>query len=345
MKTMSGIGEKMFLRALLPTLHVDPCFINGFGHDASIIDLGLERHIAFKIDRAPFPVALRRGIGDYKTWGRLAVVANISDLLAVGGDPRAMMLSLVLPSNFDAADATAIVEGCEEACHEYGVAFLGGDTKEGAVAQVVGAALGTVEKDGIFGRASARPGDRLLVAGEVGGFAGTLALMDSGIARNKFPSQWCDLITHPNARIKEGNYLRKSCKVAAACDLSDGLADALDIFCGNGVGITLDESSFPMHTHAIDASKQGGTPLWRFAFGVGDWAIAYVVREEDAEQLLLEVGADLVLHEIGHFDDSGKCLIRDAAGVKHSIPRVINEHFRQRLEDEGTYMEELLHPK
>jgi thiamine-monophosphate kinase len=341
---MQGIGEKVFLQTLLPTLNVDPCFVNGFGHDASIIDLGLEQDIAFKIDRAPFPVAIRRGIGDYSTWGRLAVVANVSDLLAVGATPRAMMLSMVLPGNFDAENAKAIVEGCEEACIACGVAFLGGDTKEGSAAQVVGAALGTVEKNAVFGRASAKPGDRLFLAGEVGGFAGTLALMNAVATESSFPSQWSSVITHPNARIREGRYLRESHKVVAACDLSDGLADALDIFCRDGVGITLDESRLPMHSHAIEASIKIETPLWRFAFGVGDWAIACVVRDEDAALFRLGASNDLVLHEVGQFDDSGARLVRDATGIKHVIPKVINEHFRNRLEDDTNYITNLLHP-
>lgn len=34
MVTMSDMGEKAFLKALLPELHVAPIFVNGFGHDA-----------------------------------------------------------------------------------------------------------------------------------------------------------------------------------------------------------------------------------------------------------------------------------------------------------------------
>ncbi|RYH60989.1 MAG: hypothetical protein EON54_10500, partial [Alcaligenaceae bacterium] len=62
MAKMSDLGEKAFLKLLLPTLQVSPSFVNGFGHDASILDVGLEQHLAVKIDRAPFPVALNRGL-------------------------------------------------------------------------------------------------------------------------------------------------------------------------------------------------------------------------------------------------------------------------------------------
>jgi thiamine-monophosphate kinase len=343
MATMFELGEKAFLKALLPTLTVDPSFVNGFGHDASIVDVGLGEDLAFKIDRAPFPVAVRHGIGDFRTWGRLAVAANVSDLLAVGAKPHALMLSLVVPGGFDAADASAIVMGCEEACASHGIAFIGGDTKEGQTAQVIGAALGTVEKGAAFGRAPAMPGDYLFLAGRVGAFAGTLALIDDGPFEGDIPPEWVSALVAPNARVHEGRYMRESRKVAAACDLSDGLADALNIFCAAGAGITLSESRLPMHPLAVHASAKCGVPLWRFAFGVGDWAIAFVVRDKDADAFRAAGDSRLDLFEIGRFDDTGLKLIRDGTCTDHEVPNLINEQFRRRIEDSGTYLHDLLH--
>lgn len=343
MATMSEVGEKAFLKALLPTLSVAPSFVNGFGHDASIVDVGLEQYIAVKIDRAPYPVALHRGIGNFSTWGRLAVVANVSDLLAVGAKPHALMLSLVVPGNFEAANARAIVKGCEDACASHGIAFIGGDTKEGQTAQVIGAAWGTVEKGAAFGRSTAMPGDYLFLAGRLGAFAGTLALMDEVSFEGDIPPEWVNTLIMPTARVHEGRYIRESRKMAAACDLSDGLSDALNIFCAAGAGITLSESKLPMHPLAMQASAKCNVPLWRFAFGVGDWAIACVVREKDVGTFRLAGDCGLDLFEIGRFNDTGLKLIRDKANVEHEMPNLINEQFRRRIEDRGTYLHDLLH--
>jgi thiamine-monophosphate kinase len=340
---MSELGEKAFLKALLPSLQVAPSFVNGFGHDASIVDVGLEQCLAVKIDRAPFPVALHRGIGDYSTWGRLAVVANVSDLLAVGAKPSALMLSLVVPGSFDAEDARAIVMGCEEACSRHGIAFVGGDTKEGQAAQVIGAAWGTVERGAAFGRAPATPGDYLFVAGRLGAFAGALTLLDRGSPAGTTPQEWADVLISPAACVREGRYLRESRKVVAACDLSDGLAEALHIFCADGAGITLSESRLPMHPLAVEASAKCSVPLWRFAFGVGDWAIACVVRDKDALAFRLAVNSGFDLFEIGQFDDTGRKLIRDCTGMEREVPNIINEQFRHRIEDNGTYLKYLMH--
>lgn len=342
MATMSEIGEKAFLKALLPTLQVAPPFVNGFGHDASIIDIGLEELLAFKIDRAPFPVSVQRGIGDYRTWGRLAVVANVSDLLAVGAKPRALMLSVVVPGSFDATTVREIILGCEESCLAHEIAFLGGDTKEGSAAQVIGAALGTVEKGAGYGRCAAHPGDYLFIAGQLGGFSGAMALMNKEAINDEVPQKWIDTLIAPTARVREGCYLRESRKVAAACDLSDGLTEAIQIFCSEGAGISISESMLPMSSLALDASTKYDVPLWQFAFGVGDWAIAFVVREAERDEFLAGISTDLEINEIGRFDDTGRKSVVDAAGVKMDLPNLINEHFRQRAEDDGSYLEELM---
>lgn len=343
MSTMFEIGEKAFLKALLPDLHVDPSFLNGFGHDASIIDVGLEQHLAFKIDRAPFPVALRSSIGDFRTWGRLAVAANVSDLLAVGARPRSFMLSIVVPGDFNEKDARDIVLGCEEACGIHEVGFVGGDTKAGQASQVVGAALGTVEKGAAFGRATAMPGDRLFLAGRLGGFTGTLVLVDKATSIDALPREWVDTLTRPSARIHEGRYLRESRKVVAACDLSDGLAEALNIFCAAGAGITLLEDTLPFHSLAVQAAAKFSISLWRFAFGVGDWVIAFVIRDKDADAFQLAAGKELDLFEVGRFNNTGRKLIRDQAGIEYEAPNLINEQFRRRIEDKGTYLHDLLY--
>jgi thiamine-monophosphate kinase len=255
------------------------------------------------------------------------------------------MLSLVVPGSFQVADARAIVRGCEEACETHGIAFVGGDTKEGASPQVVGAAWGTVEKGAGFGRTPAMPGDSLFLAGRLGGFAAALELIGTKDIANEYPPEWTDCLIHPAAHVSEGRFLRESRMVAGACDLSDGLAEALRIFCGAGVGITLVASELPIHPLVPVASERFGVPSWRYAFGVGDWAIAVIVREKDVASFRMSLEDGLELFEVGRFDGTSSLRIRDDEGVERDIPHVINEHFRRRLEDDGDYLRDLLDPR
>lgn len=344
MVTMADLGEKAFLRILLPELKTATNFVNGFGHDASVVDIGLDVLLASKIDRAPFPVALQYGLGNYRTWGRLAVAANVSDLLAVGATPKALMLSMVVPGSFNADDAKDIVLGCEESCEMHGISFVGGDTKEGPAPQVIGAAWGTIEKNTAFSRAPADNGDRLYIAGQLGAFTGSVALINSLHNNTPIPTTWGAALTLPMARIEEGRFMRESRLIAAACDLSDGLSEAIRIFSTpKALGINIKEMALPIDALALEASKKLNIPRWHFAFGVGDWAIAFVVKANNAEKFKNAIPPNLLLREIGEFNTSSAITIEDAEGNHINCPTIINEHFRRRAEDNNTmYMDELL---
>lgn len=345
MNKMKDLGEKGFIRGLLPNLFLHPSFVNGFGDDASIVDIGLEKLIACKIDRAPSPVSIKLGIGDFRVWGRLAVTANISDLLVSGADPKAMMLSLVLPDSFDANDATNIVLGCQEACLENDVAFIGGDTKEGATAQVVGSAWGTVDKSAVIGRGMAKEGDALFIAGHLGAFSASLALILEKKYTEENYEQYIDVLNHPTLSRSESKYIGETRLVKFACDLSDGLLDAINIFCGDSLGIEIKESSLPIHDIARNASLSLGVPLWRFALGVGDWPIAFVVDKENVDRFLKKIPSDMSISLIGIFNKSRKKTILDINDEENLFPSLINEHFRKRAEDIEEYLDELLYKK
>tara|TARA_R110001606_G_scaffold378690_1_gene538463 strand:- start:240 stop:1277 length:1038 start_codon:yes stop_codon:yes gene_type:complete len=343
MNKMKDLGEKGFISGLLPNLFVHPSFVNGFGDDASIVDVGLDKLIACKIDRAPAPVSVKLGVGDFRVWGRLAAVANISDLLASGADPKAMMLSLVLPDSFSVNDAENIVLGCQEACLSNGVAFIGGDTKEGATAQVVGSAWGTVDKEAVIGRGVAKNGDALFIAGNLGAFAASLALLLKKKYTQESYEKYVNILNFPTLSVNESRFIQETGLVKYACDLSDGLFDAINIFCGESLGIEIKESSLPMHDIARNASHSLGVPLWRFALGVGDWPIAFVVEKESVDCFLEKIPSNMSISLIGEFNESFQKTILDINGEEKSFPSLINEHFRKRAEDIEDYLDELLY--
>lgn len=331
---LSDIGEKLFLKKLLPHLDRSENFLNGFGHDSSIVDLGLEKNIAFKIDRAPFPLTIKRGWGGYETWGRLAVVANVSDLLATGATPQAFMLSMVLPRDFGVCEANRIVEGVSDACSQFGISFVGGDTKEGTTPQVVGSAIGTVDRDYYLGRTAANPGDKLVIAGLLGGFSGALALADKFGSKHPKFGDWIKLLNTPSPQLREATTMTISRVARSSCDISDGLADVLQSLCSSGVGITLNSSQLPLHPFACDAQFYLNMTSSDLAFSVGDWAIAYVIPGNQAHFLKpMFAIPDLCISIIGQFNDTGLRLIEAEDGSLCSVPTTINEHFVSRLED------------
>lgn len=339
---MNDIGEKGFLRGLLPTLDRADSFINGFGNDASVVDIGLpDVAVAFKIDRAARPIAAFMGWVDFDTWGRLAVAANLSDILAVGALPTAFMLSVTVPGNWDAERVRTIVIGAAEACNKKGVAFVGGDTKEGNDANVVGAAIGVVDKRKIVSRKRANVGDLVVLAGRLGGFAGGYLLRKNGLPEKKLMQERC--LSHPECAWDEARFLFTRYTVTSAVDLSDGLSEGLQLLTNEKLGILVQVDQLPLHDLVFAASASLNVNPLNFAFTVGDWGMLFTMHEAEAREAVRLAPPEM------QFSIIGAVVPRDSAGfyseststhykIKNDLT---NEHFRRRMESESKYFSEL----
>jgi len=346
--TIEDLGEKLFLHNLLPKLVTQPDFLNGFGHDSSILDIGLQDvAIAMKIDRAGKPVAAINGWTDYRMWGRLAVTANCSDILAVGGEPKGFMLSISVPRNWEASAVEDVVFGAEEECLRNGVCFLGGDTKESNESQVVGAALGVVKKDYYIGRKAAKRGDYLVLAGNLGGFVGSYLQAKAGVDRI---DACLEYMAYPRARWVEAALVNQQRLALGGMDLSDGLFDALKSLVAPGNGIVIDIDSLPYHSIAIESSRLYSVPIFNMAFGVGDWAMLYAVAPSNIDRirkLVKEGGVQMTV--IGRVvERAGVYGYRSTDGM-HEIDGIVNENFKSRMEDQGSFFDSIknkvsLHP-
>jgi thiamine-monophosphate kinase len=341
---MSDLGEKRFIADLLPRLNVDSRFVNGFGNDAGILDLGIGKELlAMNIDRVSRPIAAERRWTSYKMWGRLAVTVACSDLLAVGAAPRALMISIAVPGEWRASDVRDIVVGCQEECERHDVAFIGGDTKEDPNAQVVASAVGLVGASAYVDRSGAEAGCVALIAGTVGGFLGSyFQLMDSQSQDQANREEWIRYIAEPLAQWGMIGSISRQLGVVASMDLSDGLYEAVDVMIRKGLGFDLYLDSLPYHSAAIGCSEALNIPLSNLAFGIGDWGILLAVKPDCVESVMASVSDDVLLSPIGRFTASGGIRALDGEGRSYAVRPFRNESFRRRLEDETDYMDQAL---
>lgn len=105
--------------------------------------------------------------------GYKAVAVNASDVAAMGGTPRFVLTSGGAP---DPETALRCFEGVAEACEEFGIYPLGGDTTRAEALTVDVSILGELHTQPVL-RSGAKVGNLLAVTGELGaGAAGLLAL-------------------------------------------------------------------------------------------------------------------------------------------------------------------------
>lgn len=339
---MSDIGEKSFIASITSLLKRDKSFINGFGHDASIIDIGLDDYLlAFKIDRAAKPLASFNGWTDFKTWGRLAVTANISDIVTVGAQPKGFMISVTVPRYWKSEDVKDIILGAQEECTNNNISFLGGDTKEGKEANIVGSAFGIIRRNKYSNRHSSNDGDYIVLAGELGGFSAGYLLLKNEF--DKYKSVCLKALSHPKSYVNESMHIYQNFKVNSAVDLSDGLWEAINLLLKREHKADIFLESLPMHENAAMASNILDVHIERFAFSVGDWGIVFSMPKADAIQALESAPSDLKLSIIGEISKGEGIFTVNNNGTRTKIANELsNEHFRSTMETEGEYFNKII---
>lgn len=252
--TLADLGEAGLLEQLLRRLPTGPGVLVGPGDDTAV--LAADGPVLATTD------ALVRGRDWRDAWsspqdvGAKAVVQNLADLAAMGGEGTGLLVTLVAPSALPAAWAIGLTEGIAEAAREYGVPVVGGDlsssegTADDGPVVVSMTALGRLPGPGPVLRSGARAGDVLVHRGRLGRSAAGLELLHRGEAgRWPAPAQAdaaADLVgwhCRPRPDLRAGP-AAAAAGVSAMIDVSDGLGrDAGRIAVASGVAVVLEEAA------------------------------------------------------------------------------------------------------
>jgi len=201
--------------------------------------------------------------------GKKLVGVNLSDLASMAARPVAVFLSLCLPRNSAEQIGAEIYEGVCKACQEYHVAIGGGDTNVWDGPLVVHlTAIGTAPKEGTWLRSGARPGDKIVVSGKLGG---------SLLGRH--------LDFEPRLRVAQR--LHPLGIVQAATDISDELGvDLLNITVASRCGAEVDLDKIPISDAAIHRAMTSGQTALEHAIGDGeDFELLLAVDPSKIDQM------------------------------------------------------------
>jgi thiamine-monophosphate kinase len=201
----------------------------GIGDDAALIeprqgfdwivtaDLSIE-HVHFSTDWHP-PQSV----------GHRALSRSLSDVAAMGGEPRFALISLALSRRFDRQWIERFFSGVLRLARRYGVKLVGGDTtlRTGQTMADV-TVIGEVPHDRALLRSGAKPGDVLFVAGELGYSALGLRLLRTRVASRAISTRKA-IAAHlyPDPQCQLGAFLAEHQIASSAIDLSDGLSTDL----------------------------------------------------------------------------------------------------------------------
>jgi thiamine-monophosphate kinase len=202
---------------------------------------------------------------DARGLGHKALAVNLSDLAAMGADPRWFLLALALP-DADEAWLAAFAAGMSALADAHRIELVGGDTTRGPRTITI-TAIGTLPPGYALRRDAALAGEDLWLSGATGEAALGLAHLRG---RVKLPAdlaaQCVQRLEVPEPRVALGRRLRGV--AGAAIDVSDGLlADVGHIAEQSKVAAEIDYEALPKapalaacpdHALAADCLLGGG---------------------------------------------------------------------------------------
>ena len=223
---INSIEENQIISSLVKYFKRSPLQINQLhSSDSELIQLKVSEGSILAITTDSIVEEIGLGLyDDPYLMGWMIVMANLSDLAAVGADPLGILISEILPNNFDDNFQTKLQKGISDACDESKTFVLGGDTNFGDKPILNGTAVGIISGGNIISRIGYNPDDILYASGEIG--SGNALALTKLVYKSEQDHKY-----KPSARLTEGKLIRE---YASTCmDTSDGLISTL----GSGLRI------------------------------------------------------------------------------------------------------------
>lgn len=191
--------------------------------------------------------------------GYKSAIVNFSDVYAMNGKPKQMIVGLGVSRRFDVEDMQELYAGMKLACDKYGVDLVGGDTTASLTGLTISiTCIGEAEEGKISKRSGAKDTDLICVTGDLGAaYMGLLLLEREKKVFDKGGDDEPDFAgkeylierqLKPEARKDIIEALERINVVPTSMmDVSDGLSSELLHICkASGVGCRIYEDRIPI---------------------------------------------------------------------------------------------------
>ncbi len=208
----------------------------GIGDDAALLRPGAGEDVVVSADTYVEDVHFRWRSESPRGIGRRILVANLSDLAAMGARPLAFTLALAAPPGLSVRRMDGVLAGLLHEADAHRCPLVGGNVARARETHLAITAIGAVRRGRALTRRGARPGDRLFVTGTLGGAALERARAERAAGRVR-------RVATP--RLRAGRALTRIPQVSACIDISDGLEADLQRLLGGRCHVALDPRCLP----------------------------------------------------------------------------------------------------
>lgn len=198
-------------------------------------------------------------VDDPYTFGQIAASNSLSDVYAMGGDPRLAMNIVCFPNCLSPDVLAEILKGGYDKVEEAGAITVGGHTVEDEEPKYGLSVAGFVHPDKVLANSTAKPGDVLVLTKPIG--LGIInAAIKGEIADKETYDEAVMVMTTLNKYAKEA--IDRTGGVNSLTDVTGFglLGHALEMAEGSSVTITIDHKSIPIVSMALEYANMGLIP-------------------------------------------------------------------------------------
>ncbi|NJL74193.1 MAG: thiamine-phosphate kinase [Saprospiraceae bacterium] len=271
--------------------------VRGIGDDAAVIKNG-EFLTVVSTDMLVEGIHFDLMYTPLKHLGYKSVVVNLSDIYAMNAIPKQITMSIALSNRFSVEALDELYDGIREACANYNVDLVGGDTTSSPKGLYISVtAIGQGEVGKIAYRNTAKIGDLICITGNVGAaYLGLQILerekriyLETGAQPNLEGQDYLiERQLRPEARKDMIELFAKNQLIPTSMiDVSDGVASEIFHICNqSGVGAYIEESGVPIHPNAQEmALKFKLDPITCALSGGEDYELIFTIHPNDLEKV------------------------------------------------------------
>jgi thiamine-monophosphate kinase len=307
---ISSIGEFGLIDRITREMPlVNASSLRGIGDDAAVLKYA-DSNVLVTTDMLLEGVHFDLTYVPLKHLGYKSAVVNFSDIYAMNGTPRQIVVSLGISRRFAVEHIDALYDGLRTACEIYGVDLVGGDTtssRQGLVISVT--CIGDAPADKIVYRDGAHDTDLICVSGDLGAAYMGLQLLErekvASAGQTDFIPKFegkeylVERQLKPEARRDIVAALATAgIKPTSMIDISDGLSSELLHICTKSkTGCRIYEDRIPIDYQTAVMAEELGMNLVTAALNGGeDYELLFTVPLTDHEKVIDIPGVKVIGH-------------------------------------------------
>ncbi len=255
----AGCGAKVGAGTLSQMLdgfqsHHDPRLLVGYdkSDDASVYWLDENTALVQTTDFFP-PI-----VDDPYLYGQIAATNAISDIYAMGGEPKLALNILCITDKMDAHTVQEILRGGYDKAYEAGLIITGGHTIHGAEPIYGLAVSGFVHPEKVLTNSGAKPGDVLILTKPLG-----IGILTTAAKAELVEEAVLDRIYRQMATLNKTARDIMVCYHVHACTDVTGfslMGHGYEMAQGSGVSLHIDTKAVPYHPEAYELAQMGFIP-------------------------------------------------------------------------------------